>query len=473
MDRAVGTWRYLALESSYESGPGPLVSQRRWIRSSADLAAVTFVHDFTSQDGQASHLEFTARYDGRQYPLHGSTLYNTVSLHWISEHEVRQIFKLDGKTTVEATRTVSPDGNRLTIDTVGTISSTSKDFRNLIIYERVTDPATAFTATLMVDALAEQGVEVCFTNPGTSEMHFVIALDDAAKADKMRSVLCLFEGVATGAADGYARMAGKPAVSLLHLGHGLANGLSNLHNAKWARVPLINIVGDHARPLQQYNSHPGASHSSPYLGDIEGYAGPVSGWVRRCRTSELAVADALDCLRASFGPEGQPQQVSTLIVPADIAWAPPSIGQHRVYSSRIAPTPPNSAAIDGATAVLASGDSCLLLIGGNALLLPGLVSAAKVAARTRCGLVTGSKTNAARHRRGAGAPIVPALPYYFDDVSIRRSHTESTAAVVQTRCITIVAVSSIKWLTMDTGNCIRYNETWQNISLSTFCCVVG
>ena len=195
----------------------------------------------------------------------------------------------------------------------------------------------------MVEALAEQGVEVCFTNPGTSEMHFVIALDEASKSGKMRSVLCLFEGVATGAADGYARMSGKPAMSLLHLGHGLANGLSNLHNAKWARVPLINLVGDHARPLQQYNSHPGASHSSPYLGDIEGYAGTVSGWVRRCRTPELAVADALDCLRASFGPDGQARQVSTLIVPADVAWAPASNGQHRLpYTCTNLPNSPQS-----------------------------------------------------------------------------------------------------------------------------------
>ena len=375
------------------------------------------VHDFTRQDGQHSHLEFTAKYDGRQYPLEGSELYNTVSLHSVSEHEVRQVFQLDGKTTVEATRTVSADGRRLTIDTAGALPSTGNAFRNLIIYERVADPAATFTATLMVDALAEQGVEVCFTNPGTSEMHFVIALDEAAKVGKMRSVLCLFEGVATGAADGYARMADKPAMSLLHLGHGLANGLSNLHNAKWARVPLINLVGDHARPLQQYNSHPGASHSSPYLGDIEGYAGTVSGWVRRCRTPEVAVADALDCLRESLGPDGQPRQVSTLIVPADIAWAPPAVGQHRVYPKPAAPPSPNAAAVACATAVLASGDSCLLLIGGSALLLPGLVSAAKVAERTGCGLVTGSKTNAARHRRGAGAPIVPALPYYFDDVS--------------------------------------------------------
>jgi len=135
-------------------------------------------------------------------------------LHWVSEDEVRQVFQLDGRTTVEATRTVSADGQRLTIDTAGTIPSSGKAFRNLIIYERVADPVAAapasassaaaaeFTATLMVDALAEAGVELCFTNPGTSEMHFVIALDAAARAGKMRSVLCLFEGVATGEKNG-------------------------------------------------------------------------------------------------------------------------------------------------------------------------------------------------------------------------------------------------------------------------------
>ena len=160
-------------------------------------------------------------------------------------------------------------------------------------------------------------------------------------------------------------MAAKPALSLLHLGHGLANGLSNLHNAKWARVPVINIVGDHARPLQQYHSHPGASHSSPYLGDIEGYAGPVSGWVRRVRTAEVAVADTLECLRASLGPAGQPKQVATLIVPADIAWAPAPAGQHHVYPSPSVPAAPNAAAVEGAAAVLGSGESCLLLIGGQ------------------------------------------------------------------------------------------------------------
>ena len=153
VDRAVGTWRYQPELSTYQSGPGPAVSQRRWISSADGDGAVTFVHDFTTQAGDAVTLEFTAKYDGRQYPFRGSELYNTVALHWVSETEVRQVFQLDGKTTVEATRTVSPDGRRLTIDTGGTLPTTGQVFRNLIVYERVADPAAtgagaAFTATL-------------------------------------------------------------------------------------------------------------------------------------------------------------------------------------------------------------------------------------------------------------------------------------------------------------------------------------
>jgi|EP01047_Picozoa_sp_COSAG01_P021540 acetolactate synthase-1/2/3 large subunit len=148
-----------------------------------------------------------------------------------------------------------------------------------------------FAATDMIDAFVSAGVNVCFTNPGTSEMHLVLALDKSEQAGKMRSVLCLFEGVVTGAADGYARMTGVPALSLLHLGHGLANGLANLHNAKWARSPVINVVGDHASPLRRFLAHPAETQSSPYLGDIESFASPVSGWTRRCRHVDLAAVD--------------------------------------------------------------------------------------------------------------------------------------------------------------------------------------
>ncbi|MFT5441834.1 MAG: acetolactate synthase-1/2/3 large subunit, partial [Myxococcota bacterium] len=95
-------------------------------------------------------------------------------------------------------------------------------------------------AEALLETLADAGLEVCFANPGTSEMHLVAAID---RSERMRSILALFEGAVTGAADGYGRMAGKPAATLLHLGPGLGNGLANLHNARRARSPIVNIVG--------------------------------------------------------------------------------------------------------------------------------------------------------------------------------------------------------------------------------------
>src|SRR6202167_5062677 len=126
-------------------------------------------------------------------------------------------------------------------------------------------------AQALIRTLAETGVGVCFANPGTSEMHFVAALDTVPE---MRGVLCLFEGVATGAADGYARIAGKPAATLLHLWPGLANGLANLHNARRANTPLVNLVGDHATYHKRFDP--------PLESDIESLAAPMSGWVHRC-----------------------------------------------------------------------------------------------------------------------------------------------------------------------------------------------
>src|SRR5215203_5898479 len=123
-------------------------------------------------------------------------------------------------------------------------------------------------ATSLVKTLASAGVEVCFANPGTSEMHFVAALDQVGD---IRCVLGLFEGVVTGAADGYARMADKPASTLLHLGPGFANGLANVHNARRANAPMVNIVGDHATYHKQ--------HDAPLTSDVEGVAKPFSDWV--------------------------------------------------------------------------------------------------------------------------------------------------------------------------------------------------
>ncbi|MGE4364555.1 MAG: thiamine pyrophosphate-binding protein, partial [Mycolicibacterium sp.] len=159
-------------------------------------------------------------------------------------------------------------------------------------------------ARSLLTTLVDQGVDVCFANPGTSEMHFVAALDTVPG---MRGVLTLFEGVATGAADGYARMSGKPAAVLLHLGPGLGNGLANLHNARRAHVPMVVVVGDHATYHKKYDA--------PLESDIDALAHTVSGWVRRTLDVGDIAADAVDAVAAS-----RAGVVSTMIVPADVSW---------------------------------------------------------------------------------------------------------------------------------------------------------
>src|ERR1700683_4629675 len=149
-------------------------------------------------------------------------------------------------------------------------------------------------AESLIRTLVAGGVDACFTNPGTSEMHIVAALDRVAE---MRCVLGLFEGVVTGAADGYARMAGKPACTLLHLGPGLANGVANLHNASRAQVPLINIVGQHATYHLRYDA--------PLTSDIEAIARPYSKWLRTSASSPELGRDAAQAIVAARTAPGQ------------------------------------------------------------------------------------------------------------------------------------------------------------------------
>ena len=166
-------------------------------------------------------------------------------------------------------------------------------------------------AEAILKTLADNGVEACFSNPGTSEMQLVAAFDHEPR---IRPVLCLFEGVATGAADGYARMAGKPAATLLHLGAGLSNGSANLHNARRAYSPVVNVVGDHATYHRELDA--------PLTADIAALARPVSVWVKTAETAQDAVASSAEAVRASKSGSGGPV---TLILPADCAWSrPPS-----------------------------------------------------------------------------------------------------------------------------------------------------
>jgi len=249
-------------------------------------------------------------------------------------------------------------------------------------------------AQALMKTLADAGVSVCFTNPGTSEMHFVAALDDEPR---MRAVLALFEGVATGAADGYARMADKPAATLLHLGCGLGNGLANLHNARKGKVPVVNIVGDHAT----YHVPLDAQLQS----DIETVARNVSpGFVRTSKATSELCRDVVDAVTAA---RGLPGQVATLILPADVSW-----GEGGVPAAP--PAPPAPAAADDATVariaeVLRAGAPTALLLGGRALREPALRAAAQVAAKAGATLL--SEVFPTRLERGAGRPAIERIAY--------------------------------------------------------------
>ena len=247
-------------------------------------------------------------------------------------------------------------------------------------------------AQALLRTLADCGVSVCFANPGTSEMHFVAALDTVPE---LRGVLCLFEGVATGAADGYGRMAGRPAAALLHLGPGLANGLANLHNARRAGTPLLAVVGDHASYHKRYDA--------PLESDIDAIAGAVSGWVRRSARSADLGADAAEAIAAAMAPPGR---VATLILPADVSW---SGGAEPAAPAAVrSPAPVREEAIRAAGSVLRGGEPCVILLGGPGMRRPGLEAASRLAGESVRLL---SETFPARHERGAGIPPVDRLAY--------------------------------------------------------------
>ena len=251
-------------------------------------------------------------------------------------------------------------------------------------------------AESLVRTLLAGGVDVCFTNPGTSEMHFVAALD---KVPGMRCVLGLFEGVVTGAADGYYRMLDKPASTLLHLGPGLANGLANLHNAKKASSGIVNIVGEHAT----YH----IAHDAPLTSDIEGVARPMSHWVKTSPSSRGIAKDGALAIEAA---RQAPGQIATLILPADTAWGPAD-GIAETAAPK-APPKVSSEAVKAAAEMLRSGRKATLLMGGAALRQRPLELAGRIAAKTGCGILTeGANT---RLERGAGRVQVERIPYVVD-----------------------------------------------------------
>ncbi|MGE3284797.1 MAG: acetolactate synthase large subunit [Pseudonocardia sp.] len=253
-------------------------------------------------------------------------------------------------------------------------------------------------ALALLHTLVDAGVTTCFANPGTSEMHFVAALD---AVPRMHGVLTLFEGVATGAADGYGRMAGRPAATLLHLGPGLGNGLANLHNARRAGTPVVNVVGDHAmfhKPLD-----------APLESDVDAIASAVSGWIRRSTTPADVGPDAAAAVAAACGPPGQ---VATLLLPADASWGA-GAAPAAVPAAPGTQVTADAGTLEAAAKALRSGEPCVLLIGGDA---PGrevgVVAANRIAAATGARLL--AETFPARLVRGAGVPPLDRLGYVAD-----------------------------------------------------------
>jgi acetolactate synthase-1/2/3 large subunit len=293
-------------------------------------------------------------------------------------------------------------------------------------------------AEIVIDRLVAGGVEVCFANPGTSEMHFVAALDSAAQ---MRAVLCLFEGVASGAADGYARITGKPAATLLHLGPGMANGLANLHNARRAGSPIVNIVGDHAIDHQKLDA--------PLQSDIDALGNWLTGTVHRPASSaDLAATVDAAIAAATVGP------IATLILPADLTWSqansnaapnvPPITRERQIaklvsegYTNREiaekltvsvrtveghmyrtllklrSTSQSNDVDVMDAVELLkAHGDKAVLLLGGSATDATRIRAAARISAATGARALV--ETFPARLARGRGVPNLARLGYFAE-----------------------------------------------------------
>lgn len=254
-------------------------------------------------------------------------------------------------------------------------------------------------AETVLRTLAAAGVDVCFANPGTSEMQFVAALDEV---HGMRGVLGLFEGVVTGAADGYGRMTGRPAAALLHLGPGLGNGLANLHNARRASTPVVVVVGDHAVDHLRFDP--------PLASDIDSVARSVSAWVRRSHQASELGRDTAAAVAAAMNPPGH---VATLIVPADLGWSeggsvrrPLPVGTAPVVAE---------VTVNAIAKTIQSGEPCTLLLGGGGTRRRALLAAQRIAAATGARLLC--ETFPARLERGGGLPAVDRLGYFAEQAT--------------------------------------------------------
>lgn len=264
-------------------------------------------------------------------------------------------------------------------------------------------------AQALIRTLVGLNVDTCFMNPGTSEMHFVAELDSVKE---IKPVLTLFEGVASGAADGYSRVANKPASVLLHLGPGLGNAFANFHNAKRARSPVINIVGDHATYHKRYDA--------PLESDIESVAKTISKWVRTTLSRENVSNDTIDAYRFAVAP---PRGISTLILPADVSWSEGSSNELEFQqlaskfhlAGKYSFT--NPAKISAAIRALRSGEKCAILLGGTALTRESIKLAYQIASHTQSKLL--AETFPAKIERGGSIPELERVSYLAEFAQVQ------------------------------------------------------
>ena len=247
-------------------------------------------------------------------------------------------------------------------------------------------------AEMLIKTAAKAGVEVCFTNPGTTELPLVCGFDSIPG---IKPYLGLFEGCCTGAADGYGRMTDKPAMTLLHLGPGLGNGIANLHNARRGGTPVLNVIGEHATWHMQANA--------PLTMDIATLAGTVSGWQRTCSTIETISQDTADAIAAALAG-----QVATLIVPSDVQWS--ECSDTEIRQPKISSTTIDMDSIDHAAEVLQLDQKTALILGSWALRKKGLAAAARIKVKTGCDLL--SERAPARIERGVGITPTEVIPYF-------------------------------------------------------------
>jgi len=254
-------------------------------------------------------------------------------------------------------------------------------------------------AEKLLETLVASGVDVCFSNPGTSEMQLVSAIGNN---EGMRAILCLFEGVVSGAADGYARMSDKPALTLLHVGSGFSNSMANQHNAKRAHTPMVNIVGDHATYHLQYDS--------PLTSDVPAHADICSDWVKVSTSADDLAASGAQAVQASMQGAGK---IATLIAPANHAWEEAT--QMTAVLPVPIPAPVPESSIADALEALSNGKTSALLLGGRALREDSLAIAGRIARASGARLL--SETFAARMQRGAGRCPIERLQYFSEQVT--------------------------------------------------------